>query len=274
MARPPPALPRYLLPGHAPVYPVGQAEFIACEQRSAEWLEARKRFKLTASVVPDLLGVGYKTRMARIAILRGHKEDTFTAYSRAVMQQGTDREPEALELLTELAGPTPRVKLGNGIFWNRVWPWMGATPDGTYNHRGYGTTLCPIETKAPENTEEFKPIKLVQYRIQLEVQMRCMAAPEGWLFIYHPTQQCHWFVCTPNDWLWREIQVASEYALQMLDRPDLAVDRMADQKPFWADWAVNRSEFGPCLRAAQRWEAQHAHFFACPPDSNGRDYAE
>lgn len=253
-----------MLPPLLRLQPHGATVFTACQHGTPEWHAVRARYQLTASTVPDVLGpgIGYRSRGKRYRLIKGIDKDDFTPYQADLMRQGTEREPEALSLLKECLPSRYHVKTPRGMFHNEYWPWLGCTPDGTFNHGEITGPLCPIEIKCPARTDELMMQwkKWLRWRVQLEVQMRCMAAPAGIMWVYHPVQSCMLFHCRPNDRLWTLIMRActnfNEYV-----RTNTHPPRQVGDDDAWEQLVLKHTEFGAFYAATEKWDAEHLYFF-------------
>jgi len=173
-------------------------------QGSEEWLRARRTVEprfggLTASVVPDVCHVGYKTAKMRWKIATWQvPREVFSAYQQKLLEYGHQTEAVAMGVLQHL-GLMDRGRTTESVhtrveetgFWvNGAIPNVGATPDALL--RGYDRatnellwTEC-IEIKAPQDTGSKYPgtEAWARYVIQLEVQCRIVDTPAGHLFVY------------------------------------------------------------------------------------------
>lgn len=167
-------------------------------QGTQEWQDARSRCIVTASVLPCLFGIGYKSRKELWREKALGKVTQFSTYALAVMDRGTKMEAEARDIFAYWYDH-PVKETGFHRLPGEVA--RGGSPDGIIN-----TVWGPevLEIKCPENidTVEYMNDKWLRYRLQVEMCMRCVGARRGHIFVYHDRQGFkHWEV-QPDDVLW------------------------------------------------------------------------
>jgi len=219
---------------------VYETVFLPCQYNTDGWHEVRRRFEVTASTAPDLLGYGYCSRVKRWKIAVGMDENKVTPYQESIMSRGRDMEPDALGLM-QLIWPEREPRAIEGMYYTTEHPWLGATPDGTILCDG---KRVPLEIKCPIDTTHFSYDwrKFLKYRIQLEVQMRCMHAHAGLLFVYHPMQTCWYYWVRPHAGLWERIlRACFEYRdyLRLRQKPP----KMAHDHDFYERFVRRCLEF-------------------------------
>lgn len=178
--------------------------------------EARASVTFSASTIPDLLGVGYISAQKRILYDRGDEEFAPNQYVKDIMQRGKDYEPIAAQALEKEWFEDAGCSFAETGFWScPAYPSLiGATPDRLMLDRDLN--LWSVEIKVPLNPHEISvfDMKWLRYRIQLEVQMRCVdACVKGILFIYNvndPDNSQLW-ECLPDDELWDLIVKKAKY---------------------------------------------------------------
>lgn len=206
----------------------GPQEVTKSQHGDTQWLLARQSVcpstgGLTASVLPDICHVGYKTAIKRWKIATGiDPEPLATGYLKQLLDYGRNTEKAALGILREL-GVMDRgrsehhlVAMEETGFWvNDAYPKLGATPDAVlrgYDDSGACVWTEPIEVKCPKDTTHKVPgsEEWTRYIIQLECQCRVLDAIAGHLFIYgnneeDDSQYSYYWYHQRDDALWSVI---------------------------------------------------------------------
>lgn len=179
----------------------GPRQLTTTQHGEAQWLLARqtvepRRGGLTASTMPDVCHVGYKTALMRWKIATGKQTELVpSGFLKQLLDYGRNTEAIALRVLEELEllpiyDADALVALEPTGFWvNDEIPLLGATPDGMWCGYGADGRLLwrePVEIKCPKDTGTTLPgsKKLTSYQIQLETQCRITGAGTGHLFVY------------------------------------------------------------------------------------------
>ena len=193
-------------------------EYWLIEQHDDKWeeLHAPKSGIISASIVPDIVGFGYKSRMKRWEICTGlamNLDDNFH------MQRGQLLEPKAIQRFYQkyprfspIGQPGPKK--------SKDFPWLHASLDHVFIDRVTKEFMlleikCPV-TVPPASDEEDKldpysyqahleeeikneKIK-VKYLIQMQIQMYCMGPTmqKGILYLY-TTKEQHAIVVPRDD---------------------------------------------------------------------------
>jgi putative phage-type endonuclease len=127
------------------------------EQRSPEWLEARKG-KITASLAAACLGFDpYRGPLAAFNDIKGVKKQVENKH----MAWGTEFEAEARNAYECVSG---NMVSETGLWVHPEYPWLAASPDGLVGAEGLCEIKCPIRlpTEIP-----------MHHSIQMIVQMAC-----------------------------------------------------------------------------------------------------
>lgn len=133
--------------------PAEAADPRTLEQRTAEWFEAR-RGKITASVAPSLLGVGFDRREVVFEMLLTGKRTETTDN----MLRGQALEGKARAFYERVANV---VVEETGLWIHSEFDWLAASPDGLVGQRGL------LEIKAPKRVGKLSDAVIVQSTIQM-----------------------------------------------------------------------------------------------------------
>jgi len=156
---------------------------------SDEWNEFRKS-GVSASNAAAVCRVGYVSVYEYYREVAEDKKKKISPFLQAKFDYGNENEAAALELIPEA---TP-----NKIFHYRTIDGvlLGATADAL----GRGSV---VEAKCPENIDELKPERILQYLIQLVVQMIVHRdAERGYLVIYGGPTKDSYILEFPRDTTW------------------------------------------------------------------------
>ncbi|GAM29392.1 hypothetical protein SAMD00019534_125680 [Acytostelium subglobosum LB1] len=98
------------------------------KQGSDEWLEERKRFKATGSVLAEYMGISpYTSQHQAARIFMGLEKRQFSPFSKLAMEHGKREEPNARRAYEEKTGNKVYEK---GMYQYAVDPRFAASPDG------------------------------------------------------------------------------------------------------------------------------------------------
>lgn len=188
-----------------------------------EYVRARALCDFTASEIPELLGVGYKSAKRMVEIKRGSEpEEVPSVYQKEIMERGRQLESVAANVLEH-------EWLHDAFSFEETGFWrcpeddtIGATPDRLIRKED-GSCVC-VEIKVPVNIEDKVTYckRWLAWRVQNEVQMRCVdGCMEGLIFAFDPENHDN-SKCWPtqrNDALWQLIlQKTSEYRYYLRNR--------------------------------------------------------
>jgi hypothetical protein len=177
-------------------------------QGSDEWRDLtrgeRSVFRVTASRVPDIVGVGYHTPYQRYLYDTGEiKEDPANAYTRTLQAAGVEQEPEVVarfeQWWTKAGGAeqSPEMWVDRcGTFTHPEYCWLGASPDRRlYFPRAQQIAL--LEVKARQEDRDAAP-PTDNYYVQVQTQLACM-----------PDAACAYFVSanTRSPWVDKSLVV-------------------------------------------------------------------
>lgn len=182
-------------PIFVPPEPLHQHHYV--ETMGVEHRKLREESVITASEVPCLFRVGYKSPNELLAIKRTGEQREVSQFVKAAMDYGRKFEPTALRAIqhhfrheASLAQKIPfstRQIEGVGQ--------IGATPDGILVFNNGETAL--VEAKCPLNgcrIEADKQMKFWNYAIQMLTQMYCAGYKKNYLVVYHNGEYQLWVV--------------------------------------------------------------------------------
>jgi len=229
--------------------PLGSGSRCVTQDQGGEaWLEARKKVDpakggLTASTIPDVMGVGYNSRKQRWEFARG-KPQVFDAFAQKIMDRGKVMEAAAADdfkakvfMLIPAWDSSGFTMEETGLWLNSDFPFFGATPDRILRCPGWEDEL--LEIKCPMSTENFDPQseKCLRYLIQLEVQLRMVNAKAGHLWVYGDTIGPSFYVYWPrNDELWALIRMYCERFRTLVITNTPPPSMTAKEKEPLAEW--------------------------------------
>jgi putative phage-type endonuclease len=153
------------------------------EQRSAEWLEAR-RDKLTGSIIDTIIGNNPYQSAESVLLVKAGKPDIFTGNQATA--HGTLYEPEAIE---KYSARYNRVVLGCGLIPHPTHPLLAHSPDGlSFASDGVGEPVL-LEVKCPL-TRKIKPGVVPEYyKGQVQMGMDLFGLPACHFVQYRPANQ-------------------------------------------------------------------------------------
>jgi len=123
------------------------------EQRSAAWFDARKG-KITASIVPSLLGVGLERRDdAFETLLTGERLEATEHMLRGQRLEGEARRFYEQTYKTDV--------VETGLWTHPSFPWLAASPDGLVGRDGL------LEIKAPQRLAKTGDAVILQATVQM-----------------------------------------------------------------------------------------------------------
>lgn len=143
-------------------------------QDSPTWKSLHNRVNsdlFSASVIPNLMGVGYKARCHEYDLVKGLKEDKDISFLPHI-KFGKDNEPKAKEHFSKafpfLMCITP------GIIYHANHPYIAATSDLIAVSKNDGQLMnveikCKFNGQLPETPEDIPARVLIQANVQMEV---------------------------------------------------------------------------------------------------------
>lgn len=169
----------------------------ALRQGSPLWLDLRKRFLITGSRVPALVGCHYESLNAYYQAKRFGKTKPPRDFTSEAMAWGNDHEEEAFSRFLEDFKATTKI---DNIDWRysdgmHVWakePDVAGSPDACgYNQWGVGLPPWTLEIKCPyagtwheqDNVHDMFQ-KKPQHWMQLQVNMACCGSPYGAFYVW------------------------------------------------------------------------------------------
>lgn len=175
------------------VYPY--ADYLShIEQNTDEWMAVRKRFKLTASVLPAAIGVDiYKTPAKLYRELRDPNfVPNVTEYAVQMMDYGKRNEAVAFDVVEKFVAE----HWDMGLKLTGIWIYMaddriGASPDGLIVNPRSNTILGVLEIKCPasgnvyEGLYEGLEVKL-PHLVQMHAQMAATKTTFGIYCVWTP----------------------------------------------------------------------------------------
>ena len=185
---------------------------IECEQRSAEWFEARKGL-LTASQFGDWLTksgkVADKARLTAaskcLAEFAGYPDPP--PYETEDMRRGTQMEPLAREYFSEMTGLAVK-EVG---FAKSKHGWFGCSPDGIICDTSAGLEIkCPRPSKLIEYIENGELPDL--YKAQVHGSMAVTGATEWHFFAWYETFPAFHIVVKREDYTELMLAGLKEYS--------------------------------------------------------------
>jgi hypothetical protein len=165
------------------------------KQGSPLWLDLRKRFLITGSRVPALVGCHYESLNAYYQTKRFGKVRAQSDFTSDAMAWGNDNEERAFQDFLKDFPPTPRApcewRYSDGLHvWGHM-PTVAGSPDACGYWKGSGNPPWTLEIKCPyagkwQNadtaTEMFQ--KKPQHWIQLQMNMACCGSVLGAFYVW------------------------------------------------------------------------------------------
>lgn len=154
-------------------------------QKSPEWEHARKQVAMTASVAPDIMGVGYNSLAKAYEKHRGINNDEPTQFLKDMWARGKEDEDKVVQLFTDWVAHEYATKAGDrfiieetGLWQHEKYLWLAASPDRRLYHDNMITIL---EAKSRQGGGDAMMPSLGHY-VQMQVQLACV-----------PTAQFCWY---------------------------------------------------------------------------------
>jgi putative phage-type endonuclease len=160
--------------------------FAAVKQGSAEWHQLRRGSEfVTASLAPDVMGVGFKSRQYAWRIKMGLAEEANNPVAQQAIEHGRTHEPVALAQFSREYPCYGRSGTTLGMVVHPEHEWLSASPDflaWVPELRQFVNVeiKCPFIKELPQAVDE------VPYRVlaQVQVQMACLDVYDSIIYFW------------------------------------------------------------------------------------------
>jgi putative phage-type endonuclease len=173
------------------------------QQGSSDWLETRRKFKITASEAADALGVGPNSRKWLWRIKKNLTTNKTNDWAEKAMRHGTDHEELARQRFMTIKDKPQFKKCGMYVYNDDI----AASPDGV-DDLDQPTEI--LEIKCPYSSLPGAP--KIWHLVQIQVQLQATKAQRCHFWCYKPPghmdmQDERYFhaVIERDDVLWNEI---------------------------------------------------------------------
>lgn len=199
-------------------------KLVQCEE---DWFEARKKFRVTGSMMGSAIGLGRfkKTEDTYVKALL-HKEETFNWYATRAMMWGKEMEPLAKQFLRDKFYFEIR-EIGTFIY--KEDPRMASSPDGVCVDVIRGKKLTMLEIKCPYSRKVSSKIE-PDYMCQMYGEMSSAEVDNCIFFVWTPKMFAMWYI-EFDQIFWKE------YCYPRLKH----FCDLLDRKARWTDYVENLS---------------------------------
>lgn len=163
------------------------------KQDSNEWKEARKKYAVTASVAPEIVGVGYKSPYKRWQIDRGlvpaQDDDPMLIQ---IQKQGQEDEPFVVDRFVHwfYERSNPVYTFQCGLFEHPVHNWLAASPDRRVWFPSVGQEQYILEVKTKQRGGDAE-LPTDNHYIQIQTQLACVPQASGAFFVSANCRDAH-----------------------------------------------------------------------------------